>query len=163
MIDFYEYKNYLVPETIDFMAEAIKNVTSSNKLVVTFYGYTFELSGVPKGPQITGHLAMKKLTKSPYIDIMSSPISYVNRRPGGISAFMCAADSVRKAGKMWFNEDDIKTYLDTSGNNVGNGYYPTLTATKAAHANAFAKIFTRRMGVDFNIYLLADVLDGTAG
>ncbi|RLD10613.1 MAG: hypothetical protein DRI44_05620, partial [Chlamydiae bacterium] len=92
-IDFYQYKNELVPETIDIMAKAVKDVTS-NKLVVTFYGYTFELSAVPKGPQITGHLALEKLLKSPYIDIVASPISYADRRPGGMSAFMSAADSV---------------------------------------------------------------------
>ena len=142
VIDFYEYKNLLVPETIDIMAKAVKDVTSSNKLVVTFYGYVFELSGVPKGPQITGHLATKKLLESPYIDIIAAPISYGNRRPGGISAFMSAADSVRTAGKLWFNEDDTRTYLSSSPHFL----YPTLQQTQWAHDNSFARILSRRMG-----------------
>ena len=140
-IDFYQYKNELVPETIELMVKAVKEVTSSNKLTVIFYGYTSELSSVPKGPQITGHLAMKKLLKSPYVDIVTSPISYANRRPGGISAFMSAADSVRAAGKLWFNEDDMRTYLNTA-----SPHYPTLQQTQWAHDNNFARILSRRMG-----------------
>ena len=145
-IDFYDFKNHLVAETIDIMAETIRNVTQSNKLVVTFYGYTFELDAVPKGPAITGHLALKELLKSPYVDIIAGPISYVNRRPGGIGAFMSPVDSIRKAGKMWFNESDIKTYLDTSSDDEINGNYTSLLQTQNAHANNFAHLLVRRMG-----------------
>ncbi|RLD11262.1 MAG: hypothetical protein DRI44_03975 [Chlamydiae bacterium] len=145
-IDFYQYKNELVPETIDLMAAEVKSVTSGNKLVATFYGYTFELTAVPKGPAVTGHLALKKLLQSPNIDIIAGPTSYVNRRGGGIDAFMSPVDSIRKAGKMWFNENDNKTYLDTSSDYEIDGNYPTLALTQNAHANNFAHILCRRMG-----------------
>ena len=145
-IDFYDYKNFLVPETIDIMAKAVKDGSSNNKLAITFYGYGFELSAVPKGPVITGHLALKELLKSPNVDAIAGPMSYVNRRGGGICAFMSAVDSIRKAGKMWFSESDLKTYLDTSGDNAVNGYYPTLQQTKWAHDTDFAHGLSRRMG-----------------
>ncbi len=146
VIDFYEYKNFLVADTIEFVAKIIKDETHRNKIYVVFYGYTFELSAVHKGIQVTGHLAMKKLIDSPDIDVICSPISYSNRRIGGLGAFMCAADSVRRAGKLWINEDDTRTYLCTDPRQRGFGDLKTLQENLWIYNRHFARIFPRRMG-----------------
>jgi len=146
VIDFYEYKNSLVADTINFFAEIIKKETNRKKVCITFYGYTFELAALPHGPQISGHLAMKKLLKSDNIDIICSPISYSNRRPDGLGAFMCAVDSVRAAGKLWINEDDTRTYLCENPERFNFGNIKNLQENMWIYNKHFARIFPRRLG-----------------
>ncbi len=146
IIDFYEFKNNLVADTIKFIAKIIKKETHGNKIFVIFYGYTFELTTIPFGVQVSGHLAMKKLLESPNIDIICSPISYPNRRPGGLGAFMCAVDSVRESGKLWINEDDTRTYLCKDPTQKPFGNLKTLQDTLWIYNRHFARIFPRRMG-----------------
>jgi hypothetical protein len=67
---------------------------------------------------------------------------------------MSAVDSVRRAGKLWLEDDDTKTYLDTSSANEVNGYYPTLLETQWVHDNRFGHILSRRLG---SVYV--DVFD----
>ena len=146
IIDFFEYKNSLVADTIEFFAEIVKKETNRNKIYLTFYGYTFELGYIHNGIQITGHLKMKKILESENIDVICAPISYSNRRPGGLGAFMCAADSVRRAGKLWINEDDTRTYLCTDPQQKGYGDLKTLQENLWVYNRHFARIFPRRMG-----------------
>jgi len=146
VIDFYEYKNWLVADTIEFFAKIIKKETNNNKIFVTFYGYTFELGYIHNGIQVSGHLALKKLLNSKNIDVVCSPISYLNRRAGGLGAFMSAADSVRRAGKLWINEDDTRTFLSTDPR-FGN--LKSLQENEWIYNKHFARIFPRRMGTWF--------------
>jgi len=146
VIDFYEYKNFLVADTIEFFAKIIKKETKRNKIYVTFYGYTFELAAIPKGIQLSGHLALKKLLKSDNIDVICSPISYSNRRPGGLGAFMSAVDSIRSAGKLWINEDDTRTYLCANPERYIFGDIKTVRDNLWIYNRHFARIFPRRMG-----------------
>ncbi len=143
VIDFYEYKNWLVADTIEFVAEIVKKETNRNKIFLTFYGYTFELGQVHNGIQITGHLALKKLLNSENVDVVCSPISYLNRRAGGLGAFMSAADSVKRAGKLWINEDDTRTFLSSDSR---FGDLKSLQENEWIYNKHFARIFPRRMG-----------------
>jgi len=146
IIDFYEYKNILVTDTIKFFAEIIKKETNRNKIFVSFYGYSFELSAIPKGIQTSGHLKLEEIIKSPDIDAICSPISYFNRREGGIGAFMAPVDSIRKAGKLWINEDDTRTHLCKYPGQEPYGVLKTLPETLSVHRRNFARILPRRMG-----------------
>jgi len=142
-IDYFEYKQIAMEEPLEMMARAIKEETKRRKLVCLFYGYTFDMHGIPRGPQTSGHLAMAKLVKCPDVDILCSPISYRDRQLGGAGCFMCAVDTVRGSGKLWLNEDDTRTYLTPE--NAGFGRVDTPQGTAWVHQRNFAQLWPRRL------------------
>ena len=95
------------------MAAACREATGGKKLVVFFYGYGFEFAAVPGGAAQSGHYALGQLLASRDIDILCSPISYVDRTWLGSAPVMSAAESIMRAGILWLNEDDSRTHLDT--------------------------------------------------
>jgi len=112
VIDFYLYNSDLVAETIRTFAKAVKDITSREKTVGVFYGYLLQLCGEQR-QQNAGHLALERVLASPDIDFLCSPTSYAFRQLGGegTSHFMSLLASVRLHGKLWFDENDIRTSL----------------------------------------------------
>lgn len=112
VIDFYLYNSDLVAETINTFAAAVKRFTRGEKLVGVFYGYVLQLCGEQR-QQNAGHLAVGKVLASPDVDFLTSPTSYAYRQVGGEGTchYMSLLDSVKLHGKIWFNEDDIRTSL----------------------------------------------------
>ena len=143
VIDYFEYKQLAMEEPLEMMARVIKEETGGKKLVTLFYGYTFDMHGIPHGPQTSGHLAMAKLLQCPDVDILTSPISYLDRQLGGAGMFMCAVDSVRDAGKLWLNEDDTRTYLTPEDS--GFGRVDTPQGTFWVHQRNFGQLLPRRL------------------
>jgi beta-galactosidase len=143
IIDFQAYQQIAMVEPLELIAGAIKEATNRTKIVTLFYGYYFEISGLPLGPQSSGHLALARLLKCPDVDIVCSPISYGDRGHGGIGAFMVPVDSVRDRGKLWLNEDDTRTYLTPE--NSGYGRVATPQHTRWVHQRNFAHLLPRRL------------------
>ena len=143
VVDYFEYKQIAMEEPLEIMARVIKEETKRKKLVCLFYGYTFDMHGIPRGPQTSGHLAMSRLVNSPDVDILCSPISYRDRQLGGAGCFMSAVDSVRGGGKLWLNEDDTRTYLTPKG--AGFGRLATRQGTFWVHQRNFAQLWPRRL------------------
>ncbi|OGV67614.1 MAG: hypothetical protein A2283_07600 [Lentisphaerae bacterium RIFOXYA12_FULL_48_11] len=112
LIDFARFQQEEMADHVTAMAEACRKGTDGKKLVVFFYGYLFEFAPVQTGAPTSGHYALAKVIKSRDIDILCSPISYTDREWIGTAPSMTAAESVMKAGIMWLNEDDSRTYLD---------------------------------------------------
>ncbi len=112
-----DFNTFLQDEMSDHVlkiAQTVRETTKNlgvDRLSLIFFGYAYELSGYPNGPAVSGHYALKKILNSPYVDIASGPISYSNRGLGGWKLTMSAADSFANSGKMWFDEDDNRTYL----------------------------------------------------
>lgn len=150
LIDFHEYLQIAMVEPLEAMARVIKEETQQKKLVVLFYGYLFEISGIPYGPQNSGHLAMARLLKCPDVDIVCSPISYYDRGSGGTGPFMTAVDSVSAAGKLWLNEDDTRTHLTPKDTWVMS-IHPAhdLPSLKGIHQRNVGRILPRRMACWF--------------
>ncbi len=143
LIDFQEFQQVAMVEPLMQFAKAIKEETTRKKLVAFFYGYTFEISGIPTGPQNSGHMALARLLESPDVDIVCSPISYGDRALGGTGAFMAPVDSVRTAGKLWLNEDDTRTYLSKEGDPYGRVSTPE--GSEWVHQRNFAQLLPRRL------------------
>jgi len=143
LLDFYEYKQLAMEEPLEMMARAIKEETGGRKLVTFFYGYFFDMCGIPSGPQVSGHLAMERMLRCPDVDILCSPISYFDRQSGGAGLFMTAVDSVRAAGKLWLNEDDTRTYL--AAEDAGFGRVDTPEKSFWVHQRNYGHILPRRM------------------
>ncbi len=141
LIRFWRFQQEVMVEALEEFAHIIKEETEGRKLVVLFYGYLFELAGLPGGPAVSGHLAMERLLRCPNVDILCSPISYYDREPGGAGGFMAPVDSVHLHGKLWLNEDDTRTYLSKPEDNYGRA--ETLQATINVHRRNFAHLATR--------------------
>lgn len=141
LVRFWRFQQEVMVEPLEQFARIIKEETDGRKLVVLFYGYTFELSGLPGGAVVSGHLALERLLNCPYVDILCSPISYFERQAGGAGGFMAPVDSVQLHGKLWLNEDDTRTYLSKPEDNYGRA--ETLADTLAVHQRNFAHIATR--------------------
>lgn len=143
VIDYYRYKQAAMAEPLEMMAHAIKEETHGTKLTCFFYGYLFDMHGIPMGPQNSGHLAMAHMLQCPDVDILCSPISYLDRELGGAGCFMSAVDSVRRHGKLWLNEDDTRTYLTPPDSGFGRVDSPQ--GTFWVHQRNFAQLWPRRL------------------
>jgi len=143
-IDFFNFMNDAMVDAIAPIAATIKQACGRRKPVMFFYGYLYELAECPAGANHSGHLRMDRILRNPDIDMLASPISYFDREPGGAGHFMVSVDSVAAHGKLWVNEDDIRTYL--SDENDEWSRCSTLEESQAVHQRNFAQIFPRRMG-----------------
>ncbi len=143
LIDFFEYAQIAMVEPLETFARIIKEQTRGRKLVLYFYGYLYDMSGIPNGPQTSGHLALERLLECPDVDVLCSPISYFDRELAGSGPFMAPIESVQAHGKLWLNEDDTRTYLTAPS--AGFGRVDTPQHTFWVHQRNFAQFFTRRM------------------
>jgi len=111
-IDYYQYHSALVADTISFYAKTVKDLTRREKIVGVFYGYLLQLCGEQR-QQNAGHLALGKVLASPDVDFLCSPTSYAFRQLGGEGTchFMSLLGSVQLHGKLWFDENDVRTSL----------------------------------------------------
>jgi hypothetical protein len=111
VIDFYDYNADLVADTIACLAKVVKESTRRKGLVGVFYGYVLQLCGEQR-QQNAGHTALQAVWNCADVDFVTSPTSYAFRAPGtGYSHFMSLTDSVKLHGKLWFDENDIRTWL----------------------------------------------------
>jgi len=140
--DFHEYLSLAMEEPLEQFARVIKEETNRRKVVCFFYGYFFDMCGVPRGPAATGHFAMGRLLRCPDVDIICSPISYFDRDLVGSGPFMSAIDSQAPHGKLWLNEDDTRTYLSEAEDPYSRVSTPQETFW--VHQRNFGQIFTRR-------------------
>ena len=127
VVDYYLYNSDLVADTICVFAKAVKDITKRKKIVGAFYGYLLQLCGEQR-QQNAGHLALEKVLASPDVDFLTSPASYAFRQLGGegTSHFMSLFGSAKLHGKLWFDENDIRTSL--SGGQVGEWGRPANVA-----------------------------------
>ncbi len=110
LCDFHFYTNELMARRVMSLATLTKQTAGPNKLVLLFYGYFFEMHGAT-----SGHFDMETAIECPDADIFVSPLSYMDRQPGGSGGFMTAIDSLPVNGKLWLVENDYRTdILDIS-------------------------------------------------
>lgn len=105
-IDYTECMSDSIVDSIIAVCQAAKGAMRDSKVVCTFYGYPF--CHLPR-PQLLGHNAMARLLQSDAVDLIASPHSYDNRGYGGYHSPQAIPDSIRHAGKMHFDEVDLKT------------------------------------------------------
>lgn len=138
-IDFDVYQNQAMADCVSEMCKAVKD-TVPDRLALAFYGYTFDLSAAR-----SGHIALGKLLESPYIDGVCAPYSYGDREPGGSGRFMGAVDSISAHGKMFFTEDDTRTFVTDPA--ASPGRCADYRQTIGVMTRNFAHILTRGAGL----------------
>jgi hypothetical protein len=143
--DFHEYSSDAVAAVIVRLGRAVKEASGERLAVAVSYGYTLEL---PRAH--TGHLALGTVLASPYIDILTGPVSYAARMPGGSAPLPVPIDSVTLAGKLWISEDDTKTHLASGTTpDVYNPRIASAEGTRAVHARNFGAALARGAGVSW--------------
>lgn len=109
-IDYYHYLSGMVAESIDLLCGTVRQATRGEKLIGVFYGYLLQL--FHQRQQNAGHLAFDAVVRSPNVDFLCSPTSYAFRQIGaGTPHIMAPLGSVIAHGKLWFDENDIRTSL----------------------------------------------------
>jgi glycosyl hydrolase family 42 (putative beta-galactosidase) len=146
-IDNVLYTSWLVADTLAYFARDVKATTNDERLVGVFYGYVLQLMGAQR-EQNAGHLAMREVLSNPDIDFITSPSSYAFRQLGtGFPHAMSLVDSIKLHGKLWFDENDYRTWL-TPNVEVGKfGKTATFEETLLAQQREFAWVLTNRLGM----------------
>jgi hypothetical protein len=144
VIDFQLFLSDLTAETINYFAHVVKQETNREALFGAFYGYVLQL--FEQRQQNAGHLAPRTVWKCPDVDFLTSPTSYAFRSlAGGFSHFMSLTDSVKLHGKMWFDENDIRTWL-TGGRTGEWGKQDTYEGSLAMQQREFANVICNSCG-----------------
>lgn len=142
--DFHEYSSDVCAQTIVRLGKAVKEASGGRSVVAVSYGYTLEINRAA-----SGHYALRQILDSPNVDILTGPISYSGRTPGGSATFPAPIDSLTLAGKLWVSEDDSKTYLAGETPDTYNPKIPTLEGTRAVHARNFGAALARGTGISW--------------
>ena len=107
VIDFYQFYNEIIPETIDYFAAIVKRKTAGTKVVGAFYGYMYEFRGDPE----YGHNALSKYVRSPNLDFMFVTASYGNRDFGrGGDYTRSPAYTLQLHDKLWYHDNDVISF-----------------------------------------------------
>jgi len=105
-IDYLQCFSDATVDSIIAICQAVKHALPQPKVTCVFYGYQF--SDMPR-PQLNAHYALRRLLTSPAVDLIASPHAYCNRGEGGYHSPQSIADTIRRAGKIHFDEIDCKT------------------------------------------------------
>ena len=122
VIDYYRCFADLSSELVIDFCRTVKEATNGTKLAGAFYGYVLELAWNggffgerPESDystyQRSGHLGLRKVLESPYVDFMVCPYSYGFRGIGGDAPAMQPVESARLHGKLCIIEDDTRTHI----------------------------------------------------
>lgn len=103
----YAFLSDIVATRICDLAAFTKKRAGQDKLVGTFYGYTFECAD-----RTSCHHSLDRVLACDDIDFLCSPVSYANDRAlGRDHSCMLPCDSLREHGKLYFSENDTRTHL----------------------------------------------------
>lgn len=114
LLAFAEFRQREMASFLLELGDAAKRATDGQTLVCFFYGYSWEVGGVPAGAAETGHFDFDWLMRNAHgkIDAFSSPLSYGMRNEYGGTTMMSPAESVTRNGYLWFNEIDHRTHRE---------------------------------------------------
>jgi hypothetical protein len=139
VIDYLICHSYVIVDSISSLAKAIKDALPQPRITLAFSGsYFASQSWLQHLSQNSGSLALDRLLDCSYIDALSSPSEYMYRSAGtGYGKFMTAEQSVAMRGKLWFDENDIRTHLNTES---GFGTTHTVSDTICVQRRQFSAV-----------------------
>lgn len=107
VIDWYQFYNDVVPETMEVFLRAAKEAGDFRKVVGAFYCYMFEFGGDPE----FGHNALTRLLRSNHLDFAVVTASYFDRELGqGADYARAPITSVGLHGKLWYHDNDTVSF-----------------------------------------------------
>ena len=144
VIDYSRYASDLTAETILLFTRAARCMTGGRKAIGVFYGY---LMYIPER-QDEGHFSLGKVLADDSIDFLASPSSYRFRQTGGAgtSHFMSPVGSVRLHGKLWIDENDIRTSISYKNAGVAWGQPSDLAGDRLQQSKELANVIVNGCG-----------------
>lgn len=138
-------------EGIHHYARLIKEATGGKALTGALYGHLMDLGVSFLGEQ-TGYARQRLAVDSPYVDYYLGPISYSHRfrdvgYPGGYD--MPSPGTLELRGKIWLNEDDLRTHLQFPAE------YAYSVRTPRDTSQLLAREFARALCLRAGYYLYA--------
>lgn len=107
-LEFWEFYNEIIAETIGYFASEVKSYTNGRLLVGVFYGYSMCFFHSYK----RGHSGLSTVLANKDIDLIFSPAAYKPfRGMDSVSAFNLPVDSIRLHNKLYLHEIDNITCL----------------------------------------------------
>lgn len=111
VIDYNRFNGETIAGFIDELATAVKRHTGGDKVVGCFFGYLFGCGFTDRMLLESGYLALEHVLRSDAVDFLVSPSGYDERACGiGTTYFRVPVQSVQRAGKLWINENDLRTH-----------------------------------------------------
>ena len=115
-----EFINCSVAQTIAYFARVAKECVGHRQLVGAFYGYAQTISNARRGS-----IGLWQLLQCPDVDFFCSPASYTDQRALGIDwGEHSVSESIKRHGKLYFMENDIRTCLSDYPDNCRAGVDP---------------------------------------
>ncbi len=128
--DYFECHQETTVRMIENFCRAAKEATGGKKLTCVFYGYTQD---EPWGVECD-HRAVSKLLARPWVDMVSAPHTYNRREPGGDAAMRQYLASTALHGKLFIDESDDRTHLETLKPKGERAPYPGYFATNSTES-----------------------------
>jgi hypothetical protein len=171
VIDYYRCFADLSGDLVVDFCRTVKEATGGKKLAGAFYGYLMELAWNggffkerPESDYTTyqrsGHLGLRKVLESPYVDFLVCPYSYGFRGAGGDAPAMQPAESARLHGKLCIIEDDTRTHL---GSDRTYGHADSLAESVAILQRNFAQVVTHGQGMWWSFDSISPVKEPAFG
>jgi hypothetical protein len=111
IIDYWENYGVVVSDAALRLCRAAKEASEKDSLAGVFFGYLLEFAS---HANFHGHTTLHRVLESPHVDFVSSPSTYRCRDlRNGYTHFMSLIESVKLHGKIWWDENDYRTYLVT--------------------------------------------------
>lgn len=107
--DYFKCHHEVTVSAIRHYCRIVKNVSDGKLATSVFYGYTPEETWGLE----CDHRAPTELLRGDCVDMISSPHTYSRRRPGGDGAFRQYFSSTALHGKLFIDEADDRTHLET--------------------------------------------------
>ncbi|MGD0124729.1 MAG: hypothetical protein ABSF46_05170 [Terriglobia bacterium] len=150
VIDYYRCFADLTSDLLIDFCRTVKEATGGKKLAGAFYGYLMELawngSFFNERPgsdystyQRCGHLGLRQVLESPFVDFLVCPYSYGFRGIGGDAPAMQPAESARLHGKLCIIEDDTRTHISPD---LNYGHVNSLAESVTILRRNFARVAT---------------------
>lgn len=108
-IKYWRFTNDIVADTILYFAEVAKKHTHNSRIVGLFSGHIYG-QNLDFAVQ-TSYNSLSRLLKSPNIDMLFCPASYLFRSLDSTSGIRVPIDSIRCHGKLFSHEVDSSTHL----------------------------------------------------
>ena len=110
VIDYNDFLQFLCCDTIRHYLRIVKEESGGRLLTGAYYGYVFHLSEGGLFGQASGHFDSRQYLDAPEVDFTVSPIAYgALRQLGNTAAAMILPHSWNLAGKVAWNQDDLRT------------------------------------------------------
>lgn len=146
IIDYFEFRNKVIADAIEFLCQAVKEETNGQSLAGAYYGYLIAFSNIHNRLQDVGHLGIEQIAKSPYVDYVIGPSFYTWRRMGMADSPMQPADTFSLHGKLVIIEQDLRNFSEPSHYEARNGKVNSVEESIGAIDRAFGMLLTRGLG-----------------